>query len=222
MTRFPAGVASTALALVLFGFFHPSHAQEAVSPDLGLHAGVLLLQGRIAGILPYNQHTTLDVIGGQIDAPAQVLPDFDVTYFLTDHLAISGEAGVLRTKIIATGTLIGTLPIGKVWTASLVTAVQWHFLPREQINPYVGAGASASWYFGEQPAGGYVTHFTVDPQVAPMIQAGVDYHLTGNWYGNFDIKQTFVPVHKISSGNGAGAKISLDVLVIGAGIGYRF
>lgn len=212
------------LSVLLLGFVGcwaaPGRAED-LGPG-GLVAGSFLVRGRIIGMVPYDQHSHIDVVGGRIDSTPMVLPDLDFTYFLTDHIAVDGEAGLLRTKIEAQDTMIGRLPIGRTWAAPLVLAAQYHFDPAALINPYVGAGASTSFFFGEQAAGGYVTQFKVSPQTGLLLQAGFDYRLTDNWYANVDIRQIFYPAHTIRNGNLGGARVSLDTVIMGAGIGYRF
>lgn len=198
----------------------PCHAQEAA--PAGLTAGSVLVRGRLIGMIPYDQHSQIAVIGGKIDAAPMVLPDADLSYFITDHVALSGETGALKTSITARDTLIGRLPIGSVWSVPLMATAQYHFSPESRFNPYVGAGVYASFYFGEHPAGGYVPKFSVSPEVGTMLQAGFDYHIAGNWYANLDFRQIFLPTQSIRNGSLGGAKVGLDVAVIGAGIGYRF
>ena len=60
-----------------------------------------------------------------------------------------------------------------------------------------------------------------DPQLGPMIQAGFDYHLGGRWYANMDVKQVFLPT-QVSRVGPVGATVKLDMVMVGAGLGYRF
>lgn len=198
----------------------PGRAQE-VAPT-GLAAGSFLARGRVIGMIPYDQHSQIDIIGGRIDSQPMVLPDADLTYFFTDHLAVSGEIGVLKTSIVGRDTLIGKLPIGSVWSVPLMATAQYHVDAASRLDPYVGAGVYSSFYFGEHPAGGYVTNFKVSPDVGALLQAGFDYHLSGNWYANVDFRQIFLPTQTIRNGSLGGAKVSLDVAIIGVGLGYRF
>ena len=60
--------------------------------------------------------------------------------------------------------------------------------------------------------------------MGPALQAGIDYNFTGHWFANFDVKQIFLnaDAHVDALGTTVKAKVALDPLVIGAGIGYRF
>jgi outer membrane protein len=50
----------------------------------------------------------------------------------------------------------------------------------------------------------------------------VNYHLTGRWYANLDVKQIFLTTTAHIDGGAVRAKVDLDPTVVGAGIGYRF
>jgi outer membrane protein len=87
----------------------------------------------------------------------------------------------------------------------------------------VGAGVNATFFYSTH-ASAPVTHLTVSDSWGPAIQVGFDYNLAGPWFANFDVKQIFVNTSaRVSVGAiRIKAKDSLDPMVIGAGIGYRF
>lgn len=210
-------------ALVWGALALPSRAAASDrADDSGLKAGSLLVRGRLIASVPYEAQSEIAQIGGRLRTQASVLPDGDLTYFLTDHWAVGGEAGILRTKVAAEKTLVGDLDIGHVWSAPVMATAQYHFLPEQRLNPYVGAGVYASWYFGEKPAGGLVTSFKVPPQYGAILVAGIDYQISGRWYANAEIKQVFLAEQTYQSSSGAAARVSLNVLIAGVGIGYRF
>ena len=187
----------------------------------GLTAGSLLVRGRVIGSIPVGQFSRVEPIGGRVITPARALPDLDVTYFLSDHFAVAAQVGVVSTKTSIRGSFIGDLPIGSTWSLSMTGAVQFHFLPDNAFNPYVGAGAGYTHPIAYEPAKPLITEMKADPQLGPMLQAGFDYHLGGAWFANMEIKKIFLPpqVSRIGAGT---ATVRLDLLIVGAGIGYRF
>lgn len=144
-----------------------------------------------------------------------------MTYFLSDHVAVAGQIGVVSTRTSIRGSFIGDLPIGSTWSLSMTGAVQFHFLPDNAFNPYLGAGAGYTRPIAYEPAKPLVTTMKTDPQLGPMLQAGFDYHLVGDWYANMEIKKIFLPPQVSRIGPGS-ATVRLDMLIVGAGIGYRF
>ena len=211
-------------ALWAFGFVAPCQgdpARDATVSDGGLTAGSLLIRGRVVGSIPVNQQSRVEPVGGRVVTPTRVLPDLDVTYFLTDHVAIAGQAGIVPTRTRLRGSLVGDVPIGTTWSASATGAVQFRLFPCAAFNPYLGAGVGYTAPLAYQPAKPFVTVMKADPQVGPMIQAGVDYHLGGRWYANLEVKQIFLPT-QVSRIGGGSATVKLDMLIVGAGLGYRF
>jgi outer membrane protein len=195
----------------------------AQSPDSGgLTAGTILLRGRVIGIFPEDRNSTITPIGGQIKVDDTASPEVDLSYFVTDHIAVEGETGILHTTLSAQNTALGDIDIGKVWSVPITLVAQYHLLPHARFNPYFGAGMDVSTYFGEQAAGGLVQNFTVDTQVGAVLEAGADYQIAGRWYGNIDVKQLFLGAQAHIDNGEVDAKNDLDPLVVGLGIGCRF
>lgn len=186
----------------------------------GLRAGDWLVRGRLSGSIPTERRSQIDLIGGRIDTPAAILPDADLSYFLTDHVAVEVQAGAVRTRPSIRGSLVGDIAIGSIWNAAAMGMVQVHLLPGARLNPYLGVGLAATTPLAIEPARG-IPDFKVKSQVSPVLQAGFDYHLTGNWFANAMVKYVFVPKQAYQLG-GAKVEVDLNMLVVGAGIGYRF
>lgn len=208
----------------LFGLSTPCQAAEPATMTAsggGLTAGSFLVRGRVVGSIPVGQFSRVEPIGGRVITPARALPDLDVTYFLSDHFALAGQVGVVSTRTSIRGSLIGDLTIGSTWSLAMTGAVQFHFLPHGTFNPYIGAGAGYTHPIAYEPAKPLITEMKADPQLGPLLQAGFDYHLGGDWYANMEIKKIFLPpqVSRIGSGT---TTVRLDMLIVGAGIGYRF
>lgn len=213
-----------ALAAVLGLFGHPCRAADPAADTAagpGLTAGSLLVRGRVVGAIPVGQFSRVEPIGGRVVTPARILPDLDVTYFLSDHLAVAGQVGVVSTRTSIRGSFVGDLPIGSTWSLSATGALQFHFLPHNAFNPYLGAGAGYTHPIAYEPAKPFVTRMKADPQLGPILQAGFDYHLGGDWYANLEIKKIFLPPQVSRIGPGS-ATVRLDMLIVGAGVGYRF
>jgi outer membrane protein len=216
-----ASSACVSLAFAMLIADQPLQAQTMPDP-FGLTAGTILLRGRIVGILPDNSNSTITPIGGHIQVTNSVSPEFDLSYFLTNHLAIEGEAGITHNSLTAEDTVYGDIAVGKVWGAPILLLAQYHFLPNSRFNPYAGVGLSIQPYFGAQPAGGTVQQLSVRSQVGAAFQLGVDYQISGRWYGNLDVKKILVNSYATVNDGAITASGQLNPLIIGLGIGYRF
>jgi outer membrane protein len=198
----------------------PAPASAAEAPLTGLRAGDWLVRARVAALLPVDETSTVGLIGGRIVTPKMVLPDLLISYFLTDHISIEGQAGVVRTRPRIVESAIGDLDIGTIWSAAAAASIQYHFLPEARLNPYVGVGASYSHAISIEP-GERVSDFDVKPQVSLMVQAGADYQLSQNWFANAAAKYMLVP-ETVYEGGGATFTSDADMVFVGAGVGYRF
>ncbi|WP_227437511.1 OmpW/AlkL family protein [Methylobacterium sp. W2] len=187
----------------------------------GFAAGDVLVRARVIGMFAVDERSRIDLIGGTVRMPAMILPDADVTYFLTGNLAVAGQAGIIRTKPVIKGSLVGDIPIGAIQSFGGFAAIQYHAFSDGPFKPYVGLGLSLSVPLQTEPAGGFVTAFSVDPIAGLLLQAGFDYHLGGNWYANAEVKKIWLPGYTL--GHAAiGAKVEMNTVIVGGGIGYRF
>lgn len=209
------------IALFSMGFAWPTLAADELGVASGFEAGDIMIRGRLSGMLPYNESSTVDLIGGHVDVPAMILPDIDVSFFLSQHWSITLQTGALNTKIKLKDTFYGDIDVGTVWSVPLSLAANYHIATDGRFKPYLGAGMIATWYVGEKPAGGYVRDFSVAPTYAPLIKAGFDYQITERWYANFEAKQLFPPTQTIQN-QGVTARTSLDATSVGFGVGFRF
>ncbi|MGC9268647.1 OmpW/AlkL family protein [Acidiphilium sp.] len=202
----------------------PAFAQLA--QPTGFQAGDLMVRLRVDGVLPQNLSSNVSAIGGKVDASNTVIPEIDLSYFFTPNISVEAIAGTSRHNIWATGTSLGTVKVGSVWVLPPTVTVQYHFGGMGNFVPYVGAGVSLMLFYDSHTANDLkalgLDTVTYRTGIGPAIEAGFDYHLQGNWYANFVVKQTFVAT-RASIGHGAViAHTDLDPTIVGAGIGYRF
>lgn len=197
-------------------------AEAAPEPRTGKTKGSFMVRVRAIGVIPQTSSSDVSAIGGNVSATSQAAPEVDLSYFLTDHIAIEGIAASTRHSLHATDTALGRVGVGSVWVLPPTVTLQYHFMPKERFSPYLGAGLSVLWFYNSQPSRPTVTEFGIDTSVGGAIQAGFDYNVTGNWYANFDVKQIFTRVEARINGGAIRAKTWLNPTIIGAGIGYKF
>lgn len=216
-------------AAVLAGAFlmmaPAAHAQDAQPDFVGKEAGTLMVRLRAIDVLPLDSSSSISAIGGRVHATNQVAPEADFSYFFTDHIAAELIAGTTRHAIQARGTALGTVDVGSAYVLPPALTLQYHFFPHERLSPYVGAGIDVMFFYDQHTGTpGAVTKLDVRPAVGPALQAGVDYNVTGHWFVNADLKLLLVsPNANIDAlGDHLRAKVALNPLVAGIGVGYRF
>lgn len=204
--------------------FADSSTADAGTDDapVGKQAGTFMLRLRTLGVLPEDSTSSVSVIGGHVGASNSVIPEADLSYFLTDNIAIEAIAGVTHHGITATGTALGTVDVGSVWLLPPTVTVQYHFMPTERFSPYIGAGVNVTWFFDSKPISPAVSRFSIGPQLGAALEVGADYNISGHWFLNADMKQIFLNADAHLNGGAIKAHVALDPMLIGAGIGYRF
>jgi outer membrane protein len=211
-------------ALTLGGM---ASAQTVMTPGgdepVGKQAGTFMIRGRAIGVIP-EDNSSSTTIGGSVGATAQAAPEVDFSYFFTDNIATELIAASTRHAVKAIGTSIGTIDVGSTHVLPPALTLQYHFMPHERFSPYIGAGIDAMFFFDSTPSSPTVQKLSFDNNIGAVIQAGFDYNFSGHWFANFDVKQIFLntTAHLNTTLGPVTAKTSLDPLVVGAGIGYRF
>lgn len=199
---------------------------QTASPDDGLvgkQANTFMIRVRGIGVIPENASSSTSV-GGNVTATSQAAPEIDFSYFFTDNIAAELIAASTRHELRANGTAVGTLDVGSVWVLPPTLTLQYHFFPHAQVSPYVGAGINGTFFYGTSANGPVVKSLSLDNSVGAAVQVGVDVNVTGHWFANVDVKQIFLSTtaHLNTAVGPVTAKTSLNPLVIGAGVGYRF
>ncbi|MGO4331286.1 OmpW family protein [Cupriavidus sp. 2TAF22] len=143
------------------------------------------------------------------------IPELDVTYFFTPNIA----AELVLTVPQKQDVYLGGSKIGTFSHLPPALLVQYHFLPNGTFRPYVGAGMNVTRIWGANLAN---NSLSLDRwSVGPVLQIGMDYKLTKNWFLNADIKKTWISTDV----KAAGVKLSnasLDPWLFSMGAGYRF
>jgi outer membrane protein len=196
---------------------------QSVAPAAPFFAtGSILARARFAAVIPQNFSSSVSVIGGHVDATTAYIPELDLSYFITPHIAIEAIAGTSRHEVSAQGSLLGPkVDLGSVWALPPTVTVQYHQQYGNFI-PYAGVGLSVVFFYDSHPnVTGGITKVGYDTGVGPTLDAGFDYVLSPHWVANVDVKQMFV--NTTAHINGViTAKTALSPTVVAAGIGYRF
>lgn len=198
---------------------------QSATPDapVGKQAGTLMIRARAIGVIPEDNSSDTSV-GGHVETSAQAAPEADFSYFFTDNIAAELIAATTRHSLSAVGTAVGKVDVGSTWVLPPTLTLQYHFMPHEKFSPYIGAGINVSFFYSGSPSKPVVKSFSLENNVGAALQVGCDYNFSGHWFANVDVKQIFLNTSaKINTVLGpVSAHTSLDPLVVGVGIGYRF
>lgn len=168
---------------------------------------------------------------------SNTIAEIDFSYYITKNIAAElilalGTRHDVSTS--GTGALLNKNGLGSVNLLPPTLTLQWHFMPDQMFDPYVGAGVSyvramdnslvADTVVGDRPI--RIDHSSW----GPAIQAGFDVNLQDRWLVNFDVKKiwfdTDVHLDTYGSVGPAGYRkidsLDIDPWVVSVGFGKKF
>lgn len=164
----------------------------------------------------------------QVDS--NTIPELDISYYVTKNIALELILA-LGTKHDVNVSSAGAVnpKLGEVNLLPPTLTAQWHFMPDQTFDPYLGAGVSYVRAMDNgltAVAGGVGYPIRIDRNNwGVALQAGFDINLTDKWLVNFDVKKIWVDTDvKLNLGTGYRKIDSLDIdpLVVSVGIGKKF
>ena len=150
---------------------------------------------------------------GGIDVDTQYVPELDFTYFLTPNIGMELILGTARHEVS-----LGGASLGKVSHLPPTLTLQYHFNPKGQINPYVGAGLNYTRFYNVDLAPG----LDIDKNSwGGALQVGVDIAVAKNGYINLDVKKIWIDTEVTANGAHL-TDLDINPWVFGIGYGFRF
>jgi outer membrane protein len=169
------------------------------------NAGDIFVRLRGEAVLP-DTKSTGDVTN--LKASNSVIPEADISYFLTKNIAIEAICCVTKHDISSGGNKLAETTLFPP-----TVMLQYHF-DMGKFKPYLGAGVNYTVFFDN------TNGLKLDNAWGAAVQAGIDYHVSGNWFANVDFKKLWVGTDYTLANN--KGHVDIDPIIVGAGIGYRF
>lgn len=201
--------------------------------SFAIEKGDWLLRLRGIVVAPTDESTggiRPDLTTTGLEAQAAVVPEVDITYMVTDNIGIELIAATSNHDFDATGALSNLNESASAWLLPPTLLVVYHFLPRNNIRPYIGAGINYTITYGENASAslenalGGPTDVDADNSFGFAIQAGVDIDINDRWFFNADVKyiDMSVDIDLTTAGTVRTIEVGLDPIIFGVGVGYRF
>lgn len=177
--------------------------------------------------------------GAELRVDSNTIPELDFSYYITKNIATELILAIgTRHDVSVSGPgpgLMSKRGLGSVNLLPPTLTGQWHFMPDQTFDPYLGAGVSyiramdnsLTWHGNGVPN----LPIRIDRNSwGPAIQAGFDVNLQDRWLVNFDVKKiwfnTDVKLNANAAGLGAGWRkidsLDIDPWVVSVGIGKKF
>ncbi|MBU1212910.1 MAG: outer membrane beta-barrel protein [Alphaproteobacteria bacterium] len=184
--------------------------------------------------------------GTEANISNAIIPELDITYFLTNNLAVEVICCVTKHDVDAEGQLFNNVngaanllgvpgsgkELGSAWAIPATLLLQYHMELGSGFKPYVGAGPTYAFFVAEDVGGllsGAASKLKVDNGWGFTLQAGADMAIGNNLYLNADVKKMFLKSDATWTGQGplAGqALVAKDLdfspWIFSVGIGMKF
>jgi outer membrane protein len=147
------------------------------------------------------------------------IPEFDVSYSFTSHLAAELVLTVPQTQDVS---LAGVGPLGTFKHLPPVLALQYHLLPGSLIDPYVGLGVNYTLIYGANLAVAGIPLALDTHSFGVAGQAGADIRLGHGFFLNVDAKKVQLGSDVYVYGGPRLTTAHLDPWLLSFGAGYRF
>lgn len=188
----------------------------------GAHAesfkkGDFVLRGKVAVIDPDESGSFIN-LGGEPHISTSVIPSVDLTYFITDNIAIEAIPGLIPHRTKARNTSQGTRDGGWVYAVAPTVLIQYHHQEAGKLYPYLGAGVAYVKFFEDDTT----DQLQYSDDIAYLIQAGVNYQLDDKWHANVDLKKVWLDTTVKANGGADYIDARINPMVYSVGVGYKF
>ncbi len=173
-----------------------------------------------------------------LQVESNTIPELDISYYVTKNIALElilALGSKHDVKVSGSGSALGlNHNLGEVNLLPPTLTAQWHFMPDQTFDPYVGAGVT----YARAMDNGLSARLTASNNPIRIdrnnwgaaLQAGFDINLTDRWLVNFDVKKIWIDTDVKLNGAAAGLpagyrkidSLDIDPLVVSVGFGKKF
>ncbi|MDY6981170.1 MAG: OmpW family outer membrane protein [Pseudomonadota bacterium] len=193
----------------------------ASQPATAIEEGDLLLRFGLANVSPNDSSdpsASLSLPADAVGVEDDTQPFINVTWMFTDNLGLDILGATPFTHDI---TLNGT-KAGETKHLPPTVGVQYHFTPKSDVRPYVGAGINYTTFFSEETTGALAgTTLSLDDSWGLAAQVGVDVDINEDWFFNADLRYMNIETTATIVGSGS-VDVEINPWVIGLGVGTTF
>ena len=198
-----------------------------------LEAGDLIVRVRGIVIAPQDDSSGIApaLPSETVEVSTQVVPEIDFTYMATPNIGFELIAATAKHDVAGVSGVTGGIgELASTWVLPPTLTVQYHFNPAGTVRPYLGAGVNYTLFYSEKASDGLeaavgTTDVALDDSVGWAVQAGLDIAVSNNMMLNLDAKWIDIDTTATLRTGALGTQtvdVSIDPLVIGVGLGWKF
>jgi outer membrane protein len=211
------------IALAMAGGALALASTAQAAPTMDEHTGTILVNVRFTDVDPGSGSPILTSAGASTglstDVSSSYIPSLGIDYFVTDNVSLELVLGTSHHTVKAVGTGADVVA-HKTWVLPPTLVAKYHFAPKGQISPYVGAGLTWVIFYSGHDYNGFTVH--LPNGVGEALQAGTDIAVTDKVNVNLDVKKIFFRTNASINAGALKSHVQLDPWVFSAGVGYRF
>ncbi|MEM6682782.1 MAG: OmpW family protein [Pseudomonadota bacterium] len=208
-------------------------AASALTPvSAWAEAGDFLVRARAIYVAPTESAGPVlpSFPDGSVSVDNAIMPELDFTYMITDNIGAELILATTNHDISGEMALESLGEIADTWVLPPTLTLQYHFLPDNNIRPYVGAGINWTIFYSEGTTDSLTnalpgTTIDLENSFGWSAQVGVDIDITERYFFNVDVK--FVDINTTANLTTPGVGVNsvdvdLDPIIVGVGFGLRF
>ena len=204
-------------------------AGVAATPALAKD-GDFIVRARAIIVAPNEKSTAISGLpGSDLGVGYSVMPEVDFTYMATKNIGAEIIVATTKHDVTGRGSVSALGKVADTWVLPPTLTLQYHFAPDAKVRPYVGAGINYSIFYSSKATPSLngalgATTVKLSDSVGYALQTGVDIDLTKKVFLNLDVKYIDMrtTARLTSGGTVRTAKVNIDPIVAGIGIGFRF
>lgn len=208
-----------------------STASAQAQDNAGIAAGDWLVRLRGIVVAPNESSggITPSIPTGKVGVGNAVMPEVDFTYMATDNIGAELIVSSTRHDLQGREAISALGKVGHTWVLPPTLTLQYHFLPKSAVRPYVGAGVNYTTFYSAKTSDSLnkalgKTSLSLKDSVGYALQAGVDIDLNKKFFLNLDVKYIDMSTTaRLDTGGTINhTKVDINPLVFGFGVGTRF
>jgi len=195
----------------------------------GAQATDIVLRAGVADVVPKSNNNALVTVDSNATLSLGATLYFSKN-FAVDVLGALPFKHDIKLTAAAASALEATTGETVASTKQLPPTIsaQWHFLPGNVADPYVGVGVNYTNFFNKETQGALAgTHLVLPPSWGLAAQAGVDFNFGSGYVLQLDVRYAKISTHaKVMTAGGAlvldVGDVNIDPMVYGINFGKHF